>query len=141
MSPAYISTALRRQVRLRARERCEYCRLGEDDAFVPHEPDHVVAVKHGGETRGDNLTLACFECNRNKGSDLASIDGQSGVLVALFNPRVDVWEEHFEAVGGLIVGRSAIGRVTVTLLRMNVPARVEVRDELRAQGRWPAATR
>lgn len=49
-------------------------------------------------------------------------------------------EDHFETVGGRIVARSAIGRVTVTLLRVNLPARTEVRDELFAQGRWPAAT-
>jgi len=58
MSPAYISAALRRKVSLRAGSRCEYCLLSEDDAYFSHEPDHIIAEKHGGRTtkltcRGD----------------------------------------------------------------------------------------
>ncbi|MFO0645642.1 MAG: HNH endonuclease signature motif containing protein [Polyangiales bacterium] len=125
-------------MRARAKACCEYCRINEEDAFFPHEPDHVIAVKHGGTTDSANLALACFECNRHKGSDLASIDPESGLIVALFNPRTDVWDDHFEARGGRIVPRTNVGRVTVTLLRMNAAARVEVREELAAQKRWPA---
>ncbi len=137
MTASHISAALRREVRARAKACCEYCRLGEGDAFFPHEPDHVIAVKHGGSTDSANLALACIECNRHKGSDLASIDPESGLIVALFNPRTDVWDEHFEARAGRIVPRTSVGRVTVALLRMNALARVEVREELAAQKRWP----
>ena len=138
MTASHIPAALRREVRARAWACCEYCRINEDDAFFPHEPDHVIAVKHGGTTDSPNLALACIECNRHKGSDLASIDPEGGLIVALFNPRTDVWDDHFEARGGRIVPRTNVGRVTVTLLRMNAAARVEVREELAAQKRWPA---
>jgi hypothetical protein len=67
-----VPAALRRLVRERAALQCEYCLLAEDDAFLPHEPDHIV---------------------------------------------------------------------TVTLLRLNLPARVEVREELASLGRWPLAPR
>lgn len=80
MKAAPLSAALRRLVRVRAELRCEYCMLAEDDAFLPHEPDHVVAVKHGGVTESPNLALACFDCNRHKGSDLASLDPETGLL-------------------------------------------------------------
>jgi 5-methylcytosine-specific restriction endonuclease McrA len=66
MTQTRISAALRREVRERARERCEYCLLAESQAFLPHETDHLIAVKHGGETVSSNLALACFDCNRFK---------------------------------------------------------------------------
>lgn len=133
-----ISAALRREVRQRARGRCEYCLLAEDDAFFPHEPDHVVADKHGGANDATNLALSCLECNRHKGSDIASIDPDTGALVALFHPRSDVWTAHFQsAADGRIVALTPTGRVTATLLRFNAPARVEVRRELAALDRWP----
>jgi hypothetical protein len=132
-----IPARLRQRVRDRAALRCEYCLLAEDDAFFPHEPDHVIALKHGGATDESNLALACFDCNRFKGSDIASLDGETGALCALFNPRSDVWTTHFSTRSGLITPRTAVGRVTVALLRINAAARVEVRAELAALGRWP----
>jgi 5-methylcytosine-specific restriction endonuclease McrA len=86
-----ISPALRKEVRERAKGCCEYCLLPEEQAFFPHEPDHVIAAKHGGETTDDNLALACFDCNRFKGSDIASIDPESRVLTPIFNPRTQAW--------------------------------------------------
>lgn len=134
-----ISAALRREVRARAAARCEYCLLAEEDAFFPHEPDHVVAEKHGGATEASNLALACFDCNRFKGSDIASLDPDTGALAPLFHPRAEEWASHFQASGdGQVLARTATGRVTVSLLRMNAPARVEVRRELAAIKRWPA---
>lgn len=87
MNPGRISAALRRQVRERARERCEYCLLAEVQAFFPHEPDHIISQKHGGKTVLENLALSCFDCNRFKGSDIASVDPSSKTLTPLFNPR------------------------------------------------------
>jgi 5-methylcytosine-specific restriction endonuclease McrA len=95
----YIPTALRREVVERARNRCEYCLLSAEVAFFPHEVDHVVAEKHGGATDIDNLALACWRCNRHKGSDLTSFDPQTRELSTLFNPRTQVWSEHFALEG------------------------------------------
>lgn len=139
MTAPRLSARLRKLVRERATLQCEYCLLAEDDAFLPHEPDHVVAVKHGGATEPANLALACFDCNRFKGSDLASLDPETGSLTPLFNPRVDDWSAHFATEGGAIVPRTPSARVTVALLRLNLPVRVEVRQELADRGRWPPA--
>jgi HNH endonuclease len=65
---------MRRQVQERTQGRCEYCLTNESDMFYPHEADHVIAEKHGGATSLENLTWACFYCNRFKGTDLASVD-------------------------------------------------------------------
>jgi hypothetical protein len=136
-----LPAALRRLVRERAALGCEYCLLAEDDAFLPHEPDHIVAVKHGGATEAKNLALACFACNRHKGSDLASLDPETGCLTSLFNPRLDEWPSHFATEGGVIIPRTPSARVTVTLLRLNLSVRVEVREELASLGRWPRTPR
>jgi len=137
MSQTRLSAALRREVRERARERCEYCLLAESQAFFPHEPDHLIALKHGGKTVFANLALACFDCNRFKGSDIASLDPISGELVALFNPRNQRWSEHFRLNGGEIIPLTAVGRATETMLRLNLPQRVEARQRWSAMGLYP----
>lgn len=124
-------------VRDRAALRCEYCRLAEEDAYFPHEPDHVISEKHGGRTEAGNLALACFDCNRFKGSDIASIDPQTGALAPLYNPRLEMWTSHFSPKKGRIEPLTPAGRVTVALLRMNLEVRVEVREELLSLGTWP----
>jgi hypothetical protein len=89
-----VPAELRRLIRERAGHRCEYCLLHEDDAFLPHEPDHIIAVKHRGETTEGNLAWTCFVCNRGKGSDLASVDETTGEIVRLFQPRTDLWDDR-----------------------------------------------
>ena len=85
----YVPQALRRIAEQRASGRCEYCLIDGDDTLLPHEPDHVISIKHGGPTEETNLAWACFLCNRFKGSDIASIDPNSGQVVRLFHPRGD----------------------------------------------------
>lgn len=69
MSP-YVSVSLRQMVSDRAGGKCEYCRIHQDFSIYTHEVDHVVSLKHGGETSAEDLVLSCLPCNRYKGSDL-----------------------------------------------------------------------
>jgi hypothetical protein len=115
----YVPAALRREVIERAGNRCEYCMLPAEVAFYPHEVDHVVAEKHSGVTDIDNLAYACWRCNRHKGTGLTSFDPQTRQLSSLFNPRTQVWTEHFAYEGERITGLTSEGRTTVTLLRLN----------------------
>lgn len=127
----YVSTALRRLIRSRAGDRCEYCLTHEEDCLLPHEPDHIIATKHQGATTEDNLAWTCFVCNRAKGSDLGSIDSDSGQLVRLFSPRKDRWQDHFAVTSdGKIVPHTDVARVTIRLLKMNRPELVELRRTL-----------
>ena len=71
----------------RAVYRCEYCLLHEDDSYSPHQIDHIISRKHGGLSEADNLAYACLRCNAWKGSDVGSLDSQTGVFVSLFHPR------------------------------------------------------
>ena len=79
MSVSHISVPLRRRIRERSRGLCEYCLISEKDTFFPHEPDHIIAEKHGGETASENLALACFDCYRFKGTDIASLDPKTSL--------------------------------------------------------------
>jgi 5-methylcytosine-specific restriction endonuclease McrA len=134
MSLTHIPVALRRLVRERAGERCEYCLIPEAVAFAAHWIDHIVAEKHGGQTDADNLALSCVLCNQHKGSDLSSIDPETGLIVALFHPRRDSWENHFQLEGGQIKALTDVGRVTVRLLQLNRADRVQERELLGAAG-------
>jgi hypothetical protein len=123
-----IPAGLRRLVRNRAGGRCEYCLIHEDDALLPHEPDHIVATKHRGATEEANLAWTCFVCNRAKGSGLSSIDIETGQLVRLFNPRLDHWADHFQMKDdGAILPLTDVGRVTEHLLKFNRPEQLEIR--------------
>lgn len=82
---------------------------------------------HGGRTDEANLALACFDCNRFEGSDVASLDPETGAHCPLFNPRSDTWATHVTAQVGSVVPRTSVARI-------DAPARVEL------LGRWPAAT-
>lgn len=132
----YIPERLRHLVYERADGRCEYCLIHDEDVYMPHEIDHVYAEKHGGETVESNLCLACFDCNRHKGSDIASIDPDTGEVVPLFHPCRDRWEDHFRLEGTRIETLTAQGRVTVRLLQMNSPERLLERAMLIALGRY-----
>lgn len=125
-----VGPALRELVRRRAAGLCEYCLISERLTLAEHEVDHVISVKHGGQTVTGNLALCCVVCNRFKGSDIASIDPEAGQLTPLFNARIDHWAEHYRVRNGEIVALTAVGRVTVRLLRMNGAARTRERQLL-----------
>ncbi|MGL4609625.1 MAG: HNH endonuclease [Trueperaceae bacterium] len=138
MSKTYISAELRKLVRERARNLCEYCLIHEDDTHFGCQVDHIISEKHSGQTEADNLAYACTFCNQHKGSDIASIVQETKALVRLFNPRSDNWREHFRLEQNHILSLTDIGKVTVQLLRFNDTDRIFERQELNAAGRYPS---
>lgn len=58
------------------------------------------------------------------------------MAIALFNPRIDDWPDHFRVDGGRIVGLTPTGRTTVRLLAMNGSTRMELRQNLIAIGEY-----
>ena len=133
----YIPDKLRVLVYQRAAGRCEYCLIHNQDTYKQHEVDHIVAEKHGGVTDADNLCLSCFDCNRHKGSDLASLDLDSQQVVLLFHPRRDSWVTNFALEKALIVPQSPQGRATIRLLQFNTPRRLAEREALHVMGQYP----
>lgn len=121
---------LARTVRERAVRHCEYCRIPQSALPLPFQIDHIIAEQHGGETVLSNLALACPHCNRYKGPNIAGRDPASHQLVPLFHPRKDAWSAHFQFEGARIVGKTAVGRMTVELLVMNAEELLALRAEL-----------
>ncbi len=97
--------AVRKFVQARAFDRCEYCLLALSDAGFPHEIDHVISRKHGGTSDPENLALACYLCNRYKGSDVASLHPATCEIVRLYNPREGVNARPVRASGRMILER------------------------------------
>ena len=131
VSSTYISAGLRRQVETRAGYACEYCKLPAGVSFYIHEIDHVIAEKHRGPTTLENLALTCWRCNRHKGSDLGSFDPETNEFSFLFNPRLQLWNEHFSFSDFQVLGATPEGRTTVDLLQMNTVDRFEERSRIK----------
>lgn len=127
----YVSEDLRTRVELRANKKHEYCRIVIEDTYFGGEIDHIISLKHRGQTESDNLALACQPCNRNKGSDLGSISATSKILIRFFNPRVDKWSEHFRVNSEAeIEPLTEIGEVTAIIFGFNEPERIAERKGL-----------
>lgn len=138
MTDDRLSASVRQLVAERAGQRCEYCLLTVGVAFFAHEVDHVVARKHGGRSDPANLALACWRCNRHKGSDVATLDRTTGALVRLYDPRTQAWTAHFRLEGALIIGFTPTGNATVQLLQLNTEARIAERGRLLVANAFPA---
>ena len=104
---------------------------------LPFQIDHIIARKHRGADNPENLALCCFADNNAKGPNLAGYDNVTCHVVRLFNPRRDRWSRHFAWRGAVMIGKTAIGRVTVEVLGINKPARVSLRASLIDEGRFP----
>ena len=125
----------RRTVRERADDRCEYCQLRQEHAQLwRHQIEHIIPRKHRGTDDLDNLAWACVRCNLSKSSNLSGIDADTGQTVALYNPRKQIWWEHFAYEGAEIIGLTPTGRATVAVLNMNESRRFQLRQELLDMG-------
>jgi 5-methylcytosine-specific restriction endonuclease McrA len=129
MTRTYIAKELRERVAAQARHRCGYCHTAEAIVGTPMEFDHLIPQSLGGLTEEDNLWLACSLCNDHKVNRIAALDPDSGKVVRLFNPRRQVWAEHFRwsEEGERIVGLTPTGRATVVALNLNRPSLVQAR--------------
>jgi hypothetical protein len=99
--------------------------------------DHIIARQHGGTAETGNLALCCLFCNRFKGPNIASIDPVTRRMSRLFHPRRDVWSEHFEWEGAILIGKTVVGRATIQVLAINDPNYVDVRNSLIREGLFP----
>jgi len=120
----------------RADSACEYCHLPQRHCHLIFEVDHIIATCHGGVTRPSNLALSCFYCNRCKGPNIAGIDPVSRRLSPLFHPRRQKWNRHFRYEGPILVGLTRIGRATISVLQINDPDAVALREALISAGLW-----
>lgn len=125
-----ISRRLRALISERAAYRCGYCQTSERVLGAPLELDHIIPQSLGGQTKEENLWLACAPCNRYKGAKVLAVDPVSGERVLLFNPVQQQWKYHFRwsADSTHIVGITPTGRATVIALRLNRVTLVHARS-------------
>src|SRR5690242_9586962 len=88
---------------------------------MPMDFDHIIPEALGGPTEEENLWLACSLCNAFKGNRVNALDPLTNEIVTLFNPRRQIWKEHFAWTtdGTEIVGQTPTGRATVVALQLN----------------------
>ena len=127
------------QVALQAGHRCEYCHAPEAVFIFPLEVEHIVLLSRSGDDTAANWALACRACNLYKATYLSGSDPESHMVVRLFHPREDRWEDHFQVAttSGEIVGCTPIGRATVARLEMNSMAQVVARLQWMRLGLFP----
>lgn len=102
------------------------------------EIDHVISLKHSGSSNPDNLAWSCPLCNGNKSSDLGTLlDIYPKQLIRFFNPRTDVWDDHFEVFHGKILSKNSIGEATVKIFDFNWAEDIDIRQKLGAIGQFP----
>lgn len=131
MPRSSISKSLDERIRAAAKHRCGYCLSPQHLVMARLEIEHLVPRAKGGPSDESNLWLSCSLCNAAKQDRVSAIDPESANEVPLFNPRTQIWSEHFEwSPDGLrIIGRTPTGRATMTLLHLNTdPVRLIVRS-------------
>ncbi|HKP52926.1 MAG TPA: HNH endonuclease [Chloroflexia bacterium] len=116
-----VTAEQKRLVRKRAYNQCEYCRTLMDYAPEVFSIDHVIPQSRGGESTLDNLALSCQACNNHKYTRVTWVDPLSGEMAPLYNPRQQLWKDHFTWSKDftLIVGRTPTGWATIEALDMN----------------------
>ena len=133
----HIAAGLRRLVLRRSGDRCEYCHLPQAGQEATFHIDHIQPVSAAGQTIADNLALACVSCSLRKAARETGADPETANEVPLFNPRIDLWSEHFEWEGVRLLGLTPTGRATIEALDMNRELILAIRQEEANLGRHP----
>ncbi len=109
--------------------------MPQANKMIKHQIDHILPFQHDGKTVAENLALACSQCNKQKGTNVASYDLDTGDLTPLFNPRTQIWTEHFQIEEtGEIETLTVEARVTAQILQINNFERIEERRGMITKG-------
>ena len=135
-----ISEATKQIIRERANYLCEYCHSPERLSANRFTIDRIIPKSLGGSDEIDNLALACRRCNERRYNFTTGVDPETGEEVPLFNPRQQIWSEHFIwSVDALkIMGITPSGRATCNRLDLNDERRKEPFIQ-NARQQWIAA--
>ncbi len=107
-----LSDAIRQRVSDFSQQRCGYCQMPAQFVYAPMEIDHIIPRAAGGTDDEHNLILCCPRCNNFKSDQTQGLDPVSHQIVPLYNPRQQIWTEHFRwsGDGTQIIGLTAYGR-------------------------------
>ncbi len=116
-----ISAELEKKIREAAKYRCGYCLSPQILMPLKLEIEHLHPISKGGTNDKENLWLSCRKCNSHKASKIYGFDSILSKRAKLFNPRKQIWSEHFawNIEKNLIIGKTSVGRATVNALKLN----------------------
>jgi len=121
-----ITAQTERRIREAARYRCGYCLSQQQYVMAKLLIDHIIpraafAANDPQMHAEENLWLACNICNLHKSDKTHESDPVTGERVRLFNPRTQVWGDHFQwsEDGRRVIGRTPTGRATVIALKLD----------------------
>lgn len=139
MSPARLHVEIRNFVARRASGCCEYCLSQADFCPDPFSVEHITPVVNEGGNDTSNLAYCCQGCNNHKFTSTVAKDISTGEMVALYNPRQQVWSEHFvwNEDFSILLGISPTGRASIRKLRLNRQSVVNLRRVLFITGYHP----
>lgn len=109
------------KIRVQAENRCGYCLVPQKLVSYKLEIEHIFPQDKGGTSEEVNLWLACRQCNLSKGVKTQGFDTVTFERVKIFNPREQMWVEHFKFSEDEteIIGKTKCGRATVSALQLN----------------------
>lgn len=130
---------IRSFVQDRAQGCCEYCLAQEKFSHDPFSVEHIIPVIKGGGDDPENLAWSCLGCNNFKFTATIAYDLLTGQMVPLFNPRKDLWNDHFRwsIDFSWVIGLTPSGRATIDRLRLNREGLVNMRKVLAEAGKHP----
>lgn len=139
MTKVRVSARLRRLVKERADSCCEYCISQEAYSPDPFSVEHIIPFNAGGNNAEKNLALACQGCNNLKYNKTLATDPITLQDAPLFNPRMDLWPEHFTWNHDFseLLGLTPTGRATIAALRLNRENIANLRLVLVVAGKHP----
>jgi len=103
--------------------------------------EHVKPRSQGGGSDFENLALCCPACNLHKAARTHLTDPESGSVVAVYNPREQLWSEHFTWEKFQLVGLTAVGRALIDALQLNHTRKIDIRRAEETFGLFPPPNR
>ncbi len=136
-----ISKSKKIQVKKRADYCCEYCKSQELFSATAFTVDHIMPQSKTGDDELNNLAFSCQGCNGSKYNKTSGFDTLTLQVTALYNPRKQIWSEHFawSEDATVIIGISPTGRVTVEELKLNREGLINLRKIMITTGNHPPA--
>lgn len=118
---------------------CEYCKSPANISSQPFVVEHIIPKSKGGQSTAENAALSCQGCNNHKYNKTDGIDALTGNTANIFNPRKQIWSDHFawSDDGIEIIALSSAGRVTLKALRLNRQELQNLRFLLVEAGKHP----
>jgi HNH endonuclease len=133
MPKVHVPFPMQRAVIQRAKGYCEYCQLPVAFSPASFNFEHIIPLIKQGLTILLNLAFSCGGCNAHKKDKTEALDPLTRQLMPLFNPRTDIWSDHFQWSDDdlQIIGTTPTGRATVQLLKVNREGNINLRRLLK----------